>query len=128
MRRLRRVARNQSWSTDPHHALVFARTAFNYGSAGLLYSISVPAAEMAEILNARVPRSSAQYTKGPPRSGNWTAMKDLGRLEIRPNRDRPDLKPKIVGTTMADKARGIRYGFTRRLERRRGVPTRGGGA
>ena len=108
---------------------MFARTARKRGSAGLLYSISVPAVEMAEILDAPIPRNYSRYSrKGVPRSGNWTAVEDLGHLEIRPNRDRPDMKPKIVGSVRLGEFNTWRYGFTRRLARRRGVPVRGGGA
>ena len=141
LNRLRRVYGGQSWATTPHLALEFAQPdalGRGGGRAGLLYSISVPAAEMKEMLRSH-PRNSADHDIGwglpaPPASQRWQYMLDGGwdpehrmRLEVRPVDDRPDLKPKIVGTVGRGSDGKLRYGFTRRLERRRGVPARGGG-
>ena len=128
------------------------------GAAGLLFSITVPASEMRgieavqtralermEAIGLKPPRdhlpSSADYEWLGIRStgdrGEWTAMRDQGdiqafyepeSLELRPNRDRPDLKPKIVGTAVRQPDGKIRYGLARRLNRQRGTAARGGGA
>ena len=151
MRRVRTVRRDQSWALTPHLALEYAgQVDRKKGSAGLLYSITVPASEMRGVLRAKRQKMFYEYeTPGDnlPHRGKWTAMQDPGaylspskraiRLELRPNQDRPDLKPKIVGTVtrIEDAVKGsdliqtLRYGFTRRLRRRRGgAPARGGGA
>ena len=140
MRRLRGVRKGQSWATTPHLAMEYAHPRAWPGRAGLLYSITVPASELGPAIDRPLPVYHEHETGRRRPEGKWTAMQDPGysmspydqnmRLEIRPNVDRPDLKPKIVGTVVRGKTDGkLRYGFTRRLERRRGgAPVRGGGA
>ena len=125
LRRLRAPKRDESWTTNPRHALTFASMGYRPGTAGLLYSIQVPAQELASAVG------SAQ-TLGYGSSlipGDWTLQKDIGQLEVRPRRDRPDLKPKIVGSIARDRYGIPRLGLARRLHRGRGgAPARGGGA
>ena len=138
MHRLRSVRKGQSWAMTPHLALEFARpTGSRAGAGGVLYSITVPAGEMKDLLNRPVDHWITHERHPSRPRGKWAAIRDTGtdlefgrqRLEIRPNRDRPDLKPKIVGTVGLDRNLEALYGFTRRLSRRRGgVPVRGGGA
>ena len=145
MRRTLNVTRGQSWTTSPRLALQFAlfRATYRPGEAGLLYSITVPADEMRGIGADAIQHSSYYDTRLSRSTGNrgeWTAMRDQGPLqgrdqkwrdglEIRPNRDRPDLKPKIVGTAVRQSdGETIRYGLARRLNRQRGAAIRGGGA
>ena len=141
LRTLHRVTKGQSWATSPHLAIEFARPRRSLGSQGLLYSITVPSSELKGLLSAD-PQPSRAYSRGILKpSGKWSYMTDPGmspragkgvrlRLEIRPNVDRPDLKPKRVGLAYRHtNDHGPLYVFTRRLDRRRGgVPTRGGGA
>ena len=154
MRRLRRVTRGQSWTLTPHLALEYAsQLSRKKGSAGLLYSITVPASEMRGALAAKQVKTfyehSASGSAARSGSGGWTPVQDPGaytskskqamRLELKSDRDRPDLRPRIVGTAVrindgewgTNFLQTIRYGFTRRLGRsrhRRGTPVRGGGA
>ena len=138
MRRLRKVTHNQSWTTSPHLALEFARRLdIKAGSAGLLYSITVPAREMADLLGGAIRPFKERGDSGVFFGERWGAMidnrpdaepgKGKGRLEIRPMGDRPDLKPRIVGTVV-ETGKTLLLGLSRRLGRRRGGrPARGGG-
>ena len=115
------VMKGQAWTTSPHMALEFARSA-NIGDKGRLYSIKVPGRELKTLGRRRVLPSS-EHGKWDHMSGGvgarrasgdwfkrdkWSVMTDPGgyrgdsrprlRLELRPNSDRPDLKPKVVGT------------------------------
>ena len=105
-----------------------------------MYAITVPAREFTSALRAGVGHWRS-YDKGDiPIIGSkplspfrkWTLMTDWGggALEVRPNRNRPDLKPKVVArATYSRKGSGLRFELARRLRRQRGgVPVRGGGA
>ena len=155
LHRVRSVRKGQSWAATPHTALTFAAPrGLRPGQAGLLYSITVPARELRGTLQREIYGSGdhdqVSWTWGGSKRvrdrlsflgaiDEWSYMRDwvgrkgqfgpeADRLELRPNRARPDLKPKIVGTVEMGRDGKLRYGFTRRLERRRGVPVRGGGA
>ena len=140
----RHIKKGQSWTTSPRLAMVFAEL----GSSGkpLLYSVKIPASEF-KTAGRRLALSFHRYNN-PRRVGRtrilsgdllkrdpWSLMWDRvspyhedpeeDALEVRPNKDRPDLKPKIVGfQDMYDNWR-----ITRRFSRSGGGrPTRGGGA
>ena len=133
------VKKGQSWTTSPRLAMDFADWgAFDgrRGGKALLYSVTVPASDFKNT-RRRLALSFHRYDD-PKRAGRarilsgdllkrdpWSLMRDRvamlhgdydeGALEVRPNKDRPDLKPKIVG--FRDMMReGYPWRITRRLQ------------
>ena len=146
------VRKGQSWATTPQLAVDFAEVLLSQTAwaVPMLFSVNVPAREFSSIKRRRALQSSrydtpaarvrlARRLSGDMRlRDDWSVMRDYGatflgrkrgkkldRLEVRPNRDRYDLRPKIVGWLSNDGELWIK----RRLGRRRGgIATRGGGA
>ena len=135
-RRLKAVNKGQSWALSPRAAAIYANPlasdAQQYpGRGGLLYAITLPASEFKDVARKRRLRAWEDhdlYDTPKPDRGAWTAVDDAYGLELRSNRRRPGLKPKIVGTVMLDRDGNPTYSFARRLWRRRTSATRGGGA
>ena len=128
-RTLKRVKRGQSWATSARHALSFAGMG-NWKYKGRLYAITVPASEFKGATDSV--GSWRDYDKDgrqQSHAGKWSVMTDWGELEIRPNRDRPDLKPKVVAKVSKNRSGAFRFELARRLRRQRGgAAVRGGGA
>ena len=138
------VRKGQSWATTPQMAIEFAAFRSPRGG-GVLHSVKVPASEFRNLgrrhvlqseeydaLDTRISGTARWRSGDQMHQDDWSVMRDYGtadsnpdRLEVRPNRDRPDLRPKLAGWTGEDGDWVIR----RRLGRRRGgIATRGGGA
>ena len=98
-RRVGKVRRGTSWTTDPAAALAHAYPS-KFGPTSLIYSVKVPASEVKEVLRRqKIDKALKANRMGQRRTrsaaGQWEVGRDndgkSGFIEFRPGRDRPDL-------------------------------------